>query len=297
VTPFAATAETVDAAVLALLDARFAQRLVALPGGAAVAVRSAGHADASAVVLLHGISSGAASWLHCALEFAPKARVIAWDAPGYGESTPLRAAKPSAADYAARLHALLTELRIDSCVLVGHSLGALIAAAYASGLGRAAVRRLVLISPARGYGAAELAAARAQTHAARLAALRERGVEGIARDLPARLLSAAATPADRAWVRWNAARMNPYGYAQAVEMLCADDIERHADLTAPVEVHVGDADVVTPPEACRRIAVRFGAAFATITDAGHASPVEQPGRVVRLVAAALAHRPTTEERP
>jgi pimeloyl-ACP methyl ester carboxylesterase len=127
--------------------------------------------------------------------------------------------------------------------------------------------------------------------------LRDRGVEGIARDVPARLLSAAATPAARAWVRWNAARLDPAGYAQAVEMLCSDDIERYADVAAPIEVHVGSADVVTPPEACRRIAERLRAQFATIADAGHASPVEQPERIARLVTAALARCPTAEERP
>src|SRR5262245_46878990 len=98
-----------------LLEQRFPARTVALEGGAGVAVRTAGRDDAPAVVLLHGIGSGAGSWLEVALALAPSARVIAWDAPGYGASTPLAPARPRAADYAARLNALLAALDVGTC--------------------------------------------------------------------------------------------------------------------------------------------------------------------------------------
>jgi len=45
--------------------------------------------------------------------------------------------------------------------------------------------------------------------------------------------------------------------------------------------------VVTPPPACARAAQALGAAFHTIANAGHASPVEQPAAVARLLAQAL----------
>ena len=280
---------------LALLDSRFPARAVALAGGASVSVRSAGSEEAPTVVLLHGIGSGAASWLQCALVLAASARVIAWDAPGYGVSSPLTAVAPTAGDYAARLGELLAAMGVGSCVLVGHSLGALTAAALAHGVGRPIVRRLVLISPARGYGAADQAEVREQTRRNRLETLRVRGVAGIADQAPSRMLSARASDAARAWVRWNAAQLDPAGYAQAVEMLCSEDIERFARLGVPVEVHVGAADVVTPPDACRRIAERFGAPFALLDDAGHASPVEQAELVARVIARAIAQSASKEE--
>ena len=62
-----------------LLDQRFAERLLRLDGGQ-LAVRQAG--DGDAVVLLHGIGSSAASWLHVAMGLSERARVLAWDAPG-----------------------------------------------------------------------------------------------------------------------------------------------------------------------------------------------------------------------
>jgi pimeloyl-ACP methyl ester carboxylesterase len=274
--------------VLAMLDSRFPQTVVVLPSGARLAVRTAGPApgDAPVIVLLHGIGSGAASWLHVALALGTRARVVAWDAPGYGDSTALAPAAPTAADYAQRLHELLIALQIDGCVLVGHSLGALMAAAFAAGQGGGVAKRLVLISPARGYGSADRAASGQQVLDARLGTLRRRGIQGMASDSSDRMLSAAATPAARAWVQWNAARLTPAGYTQAVRMLCGADIERHAPVAMPVEVLCGDADTVTPPEACAQVASRFGTRLCMLSQAGHASPVEQPILVARRIAGA-----------
>jgi cytochrome c-type biogenesis protein CcmH/NrfF len=142
-----ATAVSCDNALrepLALLEGRFAEGSVEVPGGR-VSYRSCG--SGPVVVLLHGISSGAASWLQCALKLESQARVIAWNAPGYGRSTPLTISQPKAVDYARRLQDMLQALEVEQCVLVGHSLGALMAAAYlAHGDGRA--RRTLLADPA-----------------------------------------------------------------------------------------------------------------------------------------------------
>ena len=74
------------------LQQRFPERLVQLADGAQLAIRECGQGPV--VVLLHGIGSGSASWLHCAQRLAAGNRVIAWDAPGYGLSTPLPPARP-----------------------------------------------------------------------------------------------------------------------------------------------------------------------------------------------------------
>ena len=265
-----------------LLERHFVQRMVALPSGGRVAVRECG--SGLPLVLMHGIGSGAASWLHCARTLEAHGRVIAWDAPGYGDSTPLVQPAPLASDYAERLGALLVALHIERCVLVGHSLGALMAAAFAHGAGRSRVARLVLLSPARGYGAAGREVERDATRAKRLDDLRTLGVSGIAARSPARMLTANADRAARDWVRWNTARLSPTGYTQAVQMLCADDIARYAPLALPAEVHCGDADLVTPPDACRSVAEVFGAPFTLIAGAGHACAIEQPEAVAALIA-------------
>jgi pimeloyl-ACP methyl ester carboxylesterase len=59
-----------------------------------------------ALVFLHGIGSSSASWLN-QFEMLKGYRLIAWDAPGYGDSDFLKNEQPKAGDYADALHAFL----------------------------------------------------------------------------------------------------------------------------------------------------------------------------------------------
>ena len=272
------------ASELARLDASFPSRDVAVGGGAVVSVRECGKGPA--IVCLHGIGSGAASWIDTAALLAPRARVIAWDAPGYGNSTPLEAAAPAAADYAARLGRLLDALGIDSCVLVGHSLGAITAASTARSDAR--IRRLVLVSPAIGYGAASRAEARAKVRTERLATLDELGIAGMAARRSGRLVSDKASEHARQWVRWNMARLNDHGYRQAVELLCNADLLADLPPPMPVRVACGALDVVTPPATCEEVARQCGVRLELLDDAGHAGYVEQPQAVAKLLSESLA---------
>lgn len=272
-----------------LLQTGFPERLVKLPQKAQVAWREAGDASSDfAVVLLHGISSGAASWLDVALQLGDKARVLAWDAPGYGVSTPLAQSAPADADYAQVLAQSLLVLGVRRCILVGHSLGALMAARLAVTAAPGLVEQLVLISPAGGYGAPAKAEQQAKVREGRLAALAEKGVAGLAAVIDQRLVSSEAPEAVRAWVRWNTARMQPQGYAQAVELLCGSDLaQARGRLGMPVEVWVGEHDVVTTPAACKSWSELLGAHYGTLAAAGHASPVEQPMEVAHRLASLL----------
>lgn len=261
----------------------FPERLVTVAEGARVAIRECGQGPV--VVLLHGIGSGAASWLHCAQRLAGDHRVIAWDAPGYGRSTPLPEARPRALDYATRLDGLLEALDIQRCLLVGHSLGALMATAYAASSGARRVARLVLFSPARGYGAEPLREAGRQVRQQRLDSLERLGIDGMACERSGRLLGRNPSEDAQAWVRWNMARLNPEGYRQAVELLCGDDLLGQGLPSMPCEVHCGEDDVITAPEACGVLARTLGAPFSLIPGAGHACAIEQP----EVVAGRIGH--------
>ena len=278
------------AAEIERLAACFPERVVAIGEGAQVSVRECGTAENGRLplVCLHGIGSGAASWLDTAILLSRRTRVIAWDAPGYGQSDPLPMDAPRAIDYAKRLHLLLDALKVPRCVLVGHSLGALMAVAAlreAAAQGRYA--GLMLISPAQGYGAPARADDRERVRTQRLESLDRLGVAGIAAQRSSRLVSEHASPVALAWVRWTMAQLNEHGYRQAVELLCNGDLLADLPPAAPVQVACGDLDAVTPPAACAEVARRCGVALQTIARAGHASHVEQPAAVVDLLARAL----------
>ena len=104
------------------------------------------------IVLLHGIGSNANSFAPLMQAFDARSPTLAWDAPGYGSSQPLAVAWPDASDYAACLNRLFAQLEISRCILIGHSLGVLIAARFAL-VSPEKVAALFLISPALGYGA------------------------------------------------------------------------------------------------------------------------------------------------
>ena len=218
-------------------------------------------------------------------------RVIAWDAPGYGASTPVAPAQPAAADYAQRLAGLLDALDIDRCVLVGHSLGAITAAHAARAASPIASRiaQLVLISPAAGYGAPGKEEASERVRSQRLATLAQEGIAGMAAQADHRLLSAGANELARQWVRWNMSRLNEAGYRQAVELLCGANLLADLPPVMPVRVACGALDVVTTPESCAEVARGCGVTLQLLPGAGHASYVEQPQAVAALLRETLAH--------
>ena len=253
-----------------------------LADGAQLAIRECGQGPV--VVLLHGIGSGSASWLHCAQRLAAGNRVIAWDAPGYGLSTPLPPARPKACDYAACLELLLDALGVESCLLVGHSLGALMATAYAAGIGAARVRRLVLLSPARGYGAAELRDSGAQVRRQRLENLERFGIDGMASERTARLLGRNPSEEALAWVRWNMARLNPGATARPSSCSAATTCWATGSLPLLARC-IAARTTASPRPSCGAIARQLGASFSSIPGAGHASPIEQP----EVVAGRIGH--------
>lgn len=259
-------------------------RLAEPGGGARVAYREAGTAAAVTHVLLHGIGSASGSW---ALQLAaaqtnPSTRVLAWDAPGYGDSTPVAPAAPDASDYAARLWAWLDALGVHTPVtLVGHSLGALMVARAALQQPQR-VQRLVLLAPARGYGNAP-AAERQQKLGDRLALLEKLGPQGMAQARGAAMLSPTAPAVLVDAVRETMARIHVGGYTQAARLLDQGDLM--ADLqrvTCPVRVASGSADTITPPPACQAVARGVGQDRIDLGPVGHACPLEAADAVNAL---------------
>lgn len=218
------------------------------------------------LTLLHGISSGAASW-HKQMAL-PGYRVLAWDMPGYGESPMLATARADAGAYADALARMLDRAGVQKTVLLGHSLGALVAAAFAARYPQR-VRYLVLADVAQGYGQAE-------------AAQREKSGRGVsskwlwaARRWPRggrRSCCAGAREADVATVAAGMRRLRSEGYLAAAWMLAHDDIHRWlAGYRGRFAVWCGEQDAITQPELVQGVALRYGMPYLAIPQAGHAS--------------------------
>ncbi|MFM0526806.1 alpha/beta fold hydrolase [Paraburkholderia strydomiana] len=265
--------------------ARFPARQIELANQRVLSYREADGAaanDALPLVLLHGIGSGAASWVQQLEALGANRRVLAWDAPGYGMSTPVAPESPVAADYASVLTEWLDALRIERCVLIGHSLGAIIAGAFAA-VHPQRVSGLLLLSPAGGYGAA-CAEVRETKRDQRLAMLNELGPQGLADKRSANMLSSHASDEARTWVRWNMSRVIARGYAQATHLLANADLA--ADLArfkGRVNVAVGADDTITTPAACERLALVAGTQLQVVPRAGHAGYIEASAAYTAII--------------
>lgn len=260
------------------LDRDFPTSALAMDQGTVQLRECGSRQKGPAFVLLHGIGSGAASWLPTVQHLKSDVYTLAWEAPGYGQSSPLQQRQPKAEDYALRLEKVLQAMNIPHAVLVGHSLGAMTALALARNCPQK-VSHVVLISPARGYGAVDRHDQAVAVRARRLANLAQFGIAGMAERRAPAMLSPQPTADALHWVRWNMARLNVEGYLQAVELLCGDDLLRQSAPTVPVNVFCGDSDGITPPDGCRNIAEALCAPFELIAQAGHASPIERPEAV------------------
>lgn len=240
------------------------------------------------LVLLHGIGSGAASFEGQLLALSDGYRVIAWDAPGYGASAPLANPRPLAADYADALEALLHHLQVRELVLLGHSLGALMAAGWAARPGTTHLHALVLASPARGYASAT-PQRRAAKWQERITLVEHLGAEGLAAQRAASLCAPGAAPAAVEAVRRNMARITAGGYAQAAHLLAHDDLLTHLRAVhAPISVLCGEHDSVTPAAACAELAAAVAAPFTTLAGVGHACYVEDAGLFNQALRASIA---------
>jgi len=231
--------------------------------------------DGPALVLLHGIGSNSGSWINQLVTLSEQFRVLAWDAPGYGDSTPLDNPQPQAKDYAEALAMFLDSLRVQKCCLVGHSLGTLIASSFVRNYAR--TNALVLVSCALGYKMKSGEPLPEQI-SDRLKNLDELGPEGVAQARAKRLLSYTATYNQVEQVREAMAKINPEGYQHATMMLAQGDLIEDAVLIKiPCLLLCGSEDQITPETHSKKVAkVISGAQYQSLMGAGHVCYIEQP---------------------
>lgn len=248
-------------------------------------LQSCGRGTSYPLVLLHGIGSNAESFAPLIRALPSTMNVIAWNAPGYGNSAPLENSRPSPEDYAAALERFLRALGLNRIALLGHSLGALFAASFAASY-PAYVAALALVSPALGYNVANGAALPPEVEA-RITEIEKLGPAEFAARRSARLVARPVeNPQIVAAVRRAMAAVNPSGYRQAVYALGAGNLLADAErICVPTLVIVGSDDVVTPPGNAESVRAKLPRmiGYAEIAGTGHACVQERPQEIARLI--------------
>jgi pimeloyl-ACP methyl ester carboxylesterase len=207
--------------------------------------RASGAAHAPPIMLLHGIGSSSVGYRAQLAGLSTRCRVIAWNAPGFGASTPLAEKAPDVNQYAQILALLLEALQIQRlAALVGSSWGSVIAMAFAE-LYPKKLDSLALSAPntARGHltGAA-------RTEALELLIASGNADQPIDRKANAdRLLPRDAPQQVRNLVEQLRDAVTPIGWRQAAHMLFSVHTPSIiGQIRCPIEMMVGSLDTVAP---------------------------------------------------
>jgi pimeloyl-ACP methyl ester carboxylesterase len=269
-----------------LPDLRFVALDAAALGleGSRLSYMEAGSSTRHAILCLHGIGSNAMGWRFLLAGLSPRARVIAWNAPGYMLSDNFKAAAPTPGQYVECAVALLDALGVKGPVcVVGSSFGSMLAACLAARHPQR-VAKLALLGASRGqrWKGKE---ARAEMLAMREASIAE-GPMALARSRSDNLVAAGTPEEVRALVRGVVAATNPRGYLQAARCAdAADVIEDFAPrIGCPTLCITGDADTVNPMVVGRAVAASIPKArFVAPEKVGHLPEIEAPTRTLGLL--------------
>ena len=243
--------------------------MIALP---ACAVRGRG---ARTIVFLHGIGADHRAFDDQLETFSQSFRAVAWDMPGYGSSAALESMTfPALADAAV---ALLDSLGVDRAVIVGHSMGGMVAQELVSRRSdRVDALVLYATTPAFGPGDGEW---QRRFLAERLQPLDEgKTPADIAPALVRQILAPDADPRAVARALACMSAVPAATYRAALHCIVAFDGRKGlAEIRCPTLALAGEHDRVTPPAVVERMAKAIPRArYELLAGVGHLANLERP---------------------
>jgi pimeloyl-ACP methyl ester carboxylesterase len=239
----------------------------------------AGRADASPLVLLHGVGANSMHWRFQFAGLADTYRVVAWNAPGYLLSDALVKDWPDCRDYAGALADFLAALNLDRVNLLGNSFGTRVAQCFAL---HYPGRVIKMAFTGTGIGQRSVPDSEKQ----RIIATREEQIAKGGYAFGARaaaLLGSKAPPETAAIVQATLRATNPRGFMQAVKLGLSDfygpDVA--GNFTFPVLLVQGNEDRINPLEKNAAILIKAlpQGRLEVLDGYGHLPEVEAPDLV------------------
>ena len=240
--------------------------------GHALYCRVEGRRDGIPLVFINSLGCDLRIWDEVAPAFVDRFKVVRYDKRGHGASdTPPGA---TIGDHAEDLAGLLDQLNIRTAVVIGISVGGMIAQQLAARHPER-VRLLALCDTGMAIGTAE-------GWNSRIAGIREKGMAGMADAILPRWFApdfAKMHPAEYRGYRNMFLRMPADGYIATCEAIRDANLAEDAKkIQARTLVVGGEQDVSTPPDMLGELAEALPQArLELIAGAGHLPCIEQPG--------------------
>jgi 3-oxoadipate enol-lactonase len=234
-----------------------------------IRVRDEGESKRPPLVCVHGAGSSSVVWMDVVRRLSPQRRVVAPDLPGHGQSDRWHPPDDvTIAMYRDAVGTVCAELEIERAVLMGHSMGALVAL-DAAATWPERVAGLVLVN-----GGAQLPVA--PEVFVKLTGDFERFGKWLSR-----VVWSPSTPLDVV-ERWGAMAFTADQEITLADFRAVsrfDGTPLGARVRAPTLVLGGEDDLMTPPKLTRELAAAIpGARAVVVPEAGHMLPQEQPER-------------------
>jgi len=230
----------------------------------------------TAVVMLHGVGGGAAAWTPQLDALAGAGYLaVAWDAPGYGASATIE--PYDMARIARALERLIDSLAARRCVLMGHSMGGMVAQEAAVAFPDK-IAGLILAATSPAFGKSDGAWQQAFL-AERLGPLDAgRTMAELAPALVAAMVGPDAEPAGVKGAAEVMGRVPGETYRKALHALVRfDRRDALASVRVPTLVLAGERDAAAPPAVMEKMAARIaGAEYRVLAGCGHLANLERP---------------------
>ena len=228
-----------------------------------------------ALLFLHGLGGDRDSFAPQLDHFAATHECVSWTMPGYGTSDPLdELTFPTLAEAAC---ALLDESGVDRAVVIGQSLGGMVAQQLAIAHPER-VDGLVLVATTAAFGKPG-STFNDEFLASRLAPIEAgNGPADLAPAIVDSIVGPDASPEARAHAVASMSRIEPGPYGRSIECLVTwDGRDRLGGVGAPTLCVAGGEDTNSPVRAMERLADAIpGASLEVIADAGHLVNLERP---------------------
>ena len=232
------------------------------------------------IVFFHGMNGDSRSWAYQFAFLSDRYRVIAWDAPGFGDSDVCPATIEA---YVTAGMEFLDRIGATKAVLVGHSMGGVVAARIAATKGNT-VKKLVLSCTHPGYGQAsgnELLS----RYASRLEEMKKMPKEEYGRIRASKMVPPDAHPAVLGLLAEISMEARPEGLEAAGRMVQETDNSGFFDsIAAPVLILYAERDPVVKMDSTTKLIKALPSAnVAKMPSVGHAPYAEDPGTYNRII--------------